>query len=243
MIELKNVSKYFPTKNGRKYVLRNVSFSFPERSNIGVLGLNGSGKSTLLRLIGGSDQPSEGSIEIRGSLSWPLGLAGGVQPSLTGKDNAQFVCRVYGDDEKVITEKMTYIKEFSELGEYFEMPVRTYSSGMRSRLKFAISMAFDFDIYLIDEITAVGDVRFRDKSRAALKAKSQRSNYIMVSHNINDLIKECDAVIVLKDGDIKLFDTVKEGIRYYRRYVKNDTVVDEQLVPKDGIDGDTTHKH
>lgn len=224
MIELNNVSKYFPTKRGRKYVLKNVNLAFPERSNIGVLGLNGSGKSTLLQLIGGIDHPSEGSIKVSGSLSWPLGLAGGVQGSLTGKDNAQFVCRVYGDNEEAIQDKMAFIKAFSELADYFDMPVNTYSSGMRSRLKFAISMAFDFDIYLIDEITAVGDARFRDKSRAALKQKSQKSNYIMVSHNINDLIKECDSVIVLNQGEIQLFDSVKEGIRYYRQFIKADKV-------------------
>lgn len=220
MIELNNVSKYFPTVSGRKYVLRDVNLAFPERMNIGVLGLNGSGKSTLLRLIGGIDHPSQGKIKVNGSLSWPLGLAGGVQASLTGKDNAQFVCRVYGDSEEVIREKMAFIKAFSELKDYFDMPVKTYSSGMRSRLKFAISMAFDFDIYLIDEITAVGDARFRDKSREALKQKSDTSNYIMVSHNINDLIRECDAVIVLNEGKIELFDTVKEGIRFYRQFIK-----------------------
>ena len=150
MIELQNVSKYFPTPHGRKYALRDVSLSLPEKANVGVLGLNGAGKSTLLGLIGGIDFPNEGKIKLEGSISWPLGLSGGVQGSLTGKENAVFVCRVYGDDASAIKEKLEYILAFSELGDYFDMPVKSYSSGMRSRLLFAISMAFDFDIYLIE---------------------------------------------------------------------------------------------
>lgn len=219
MIRLENVSKYYPTPKGRKYVFKNLNFAFPEKSNIGVLGLNGTGKSTLLRMIGGIDYPNEGRIDITGSISWPLGLVGGVQGSLSGRDNAKFVCRVYGDSDEVIREKLAFIHEFSELNDYFDMPVKTYSSGMRSRLQFAISMAFDFDIYLIDEITAVGDARFREKSRNALKEKRNTSNYIMVSHNANDLIKECDNLLVLRQGGVQLFDEVKEGMQYYKELI------------------------
>lgn len=216
MIRLENVTKYYPTRKGRKYIFRDLNFEFPEKSNIGVLGLNGAGKTTLLRMIGGIDYPNEGKIEISGSISWPLGLAGGTQGSLTGRENAQFVCRVYGDGAAIIREKMDFIQSFSELGDYFDMPVKTYSSGMRSRLLFAISMAFDFDIYLIDEITAVGDARFREKSRQALLEKRSRSNYIMVSHNVNELIKECDSLLVLGDGGVELFSDTASGLRYYR---------------------------
>jgi capsular polysaccharide transport system ATP-binding protein len=219
MIQLHNVSKYFTTPKGRKYVLRNININLPERANIGVLGLNGSGKSTLLRMIGGIDYPSAGSIEISGYISWPLGLGGGLQGGLTGKQNAQFVCRIYGDDKESIKEKLSFIELFSELGDYYEMPVKTYSSGMRSRLKFAISMAFDFDIYLFDEINAVGDAKFRAKSRAALKEKRDKANYIMVSHNANDLIKECDVLAILHEGSITLFEDIKYGIRHYRRNI------------------------
>lgn len=222
MIKLENVSKYYPTAKGRKYVFKNLSFSFPEKSNIGVLGLNGTGKSTLLRMIGGIDYPNGGKIEITGSISWPLGLAGGVQGSLTGRENARFVCRVYGDGEEAIAEKLAFIQEFSELGDYFDLPVKTYSSGMRSRLLFAVSMAFDFDIYLMDEITAVGDARFREKSQQALKEKRETSNYIMVSHNTNELIKDCDNLLVLGEGGegkVKLFDDVQAGIQHYRKEI------------------------
>ena len=218
MIRLNNVSKYYPTPKGRKYVFRALTLDFPEKKNIGVLGLNGSGKSTLLRMIGGIDYPSSGSIDITGSISWPLGLSGGVQASLTGRQNAMFVCRVYGNDKEVIKEKMHYIQTFSELGAYFDMPVKTYSSGMRSKLLFSMSMAFDFDIYLIDEITAVGDARFREKSQQALLERSERSNYIMVSHNMNELIRGCDTVLVLAD-DVHCFEDPKQGLSFYRGYV------------------------
>jgi capsular polysaccharide transport system ATP-binding protein len=221
MIRLNNVSKYFPTPGGRKYVLKSVSLDLPEFVNIGVLGLNGSGKSTLLRIIGGIDYPSSGSLEIKGSISWPMGLAGGVQESLTGKQNAQFVCRIYGDSEKAIREKLAFIKAFSELDDYFEMPVKTYSSGMRSRLKFAISMAFDFDIYLFDEINAVGDARFREKSMVALRERSGKSNYIMVSHNANELVKGCDVLVILHEGILEVYDDITKGINYYRQKIVN----------------------
>ena len=223
MIELQNVSKYFPTPHGRKYALRDISLSLPEKANVGVLGLNGAGKSTLLGLIGGIDFPNEGKIKLEGSISWPLGLSGGVQGSLTGKENAVFVCRVYGDDASAIKEKLEYILAFSELGDYFDMPVKSYSSGMRSRLLFAISMAFDFDIYLIDEITAVGDARFRAKSREALQQKRSHSNYIMVSHNVNELIKDSDVLLVLDQGQATLFDSVDEGLSYYQQLVKGNS--------------------
>ena len=220
MIRLENVSKYYPTSQGKKYVFKNLTFSFPEKRNIGVLGLNGTGKSTLLRMIGGIDYPNSGTIEIQGSISWPLGLGGGVQGSLSGRDNARFVCRVYGDSEEQIAEKLNFIQKFSELGDYFDLPVKTYSSGMKSRLQFAVSMAFDFDIYLMDEITAVGDAKFKEKSQNALKAKREFSNYIMVSHNANELIQECDSLIVLDKNSVKLFDDVKDGMQYYKELIQ-----------------------
>lgn len=219
MIRLTDVSKYFTTPNGRKYVLRNINMNFPEKVNIGVLGLNGSGKSTLLRMIGGIDFPSSGSINIDGKISWPLGLAGGLQGGLTGEQNAKFVCRIYGDDSSVVSDKLKYIQSLSELNDYFSMPVKTYSSGMKSRLKFAISMAFDFDTYLFDEINAVGDARFRAKSRAILNEKRNVANYIMVSHNANDLIRDCDVVAVLNHGHIEVFENVRRGIRIYRKSI------------------------
>lgn len=220
VIRLDNVTKYYATAQRRKYVFKNLSFELPEKTNIGVLGLNGSGKTTLLRMIGGIDYPNEGSIDITGSISWPLGLSGGTQNSLSGRENASFVCRVYGQNAEAIEEKLAFILDFSELGDYFDLPVKTYSSGMRSKLMFAMSMAFDFDIYLIDEITAVGDARFRAKSQQALLDKRKQSNYIMVSHNVNDLIKDSDSLLVLGRGDVQLFSDTAQGLAYYKEIVQ-----------------------
>lgn len=220
MMELNDVTKYYLTRNGKKYVFKNLNFSLPEKCNVGVLGLNGSGKSTLIRMIAGLDYPNHGKINLTGSFSWPLGLSGGTQGSMTGRENAEFVCRVFGSDTKTIKEKLAFILDFSELGDYFELPVKSYSSGMRSRLLFGISMAFDFDVYLIDEITAVGDIKFREKSRQALRDKRDRSNYIMVSHNINDLIRDCDKLLVLDQGKAKLFSDKDAGLHYYKEIVR-----------------------
>lgn len=215
------MSKYFPTAKGRKYVFRDVNIEFPDKVNIGVLGLNGTGKSTLINMLSGCDQPNKGTIKIDGSVSWPLGLSGGgIVPKITARENAEFVCRVFSTDRDEIKDKINFIKEFSEIGDYFELPVRTFSSGMKSKLTFAMSMAFDFDIYLIDELTAVGDARFKAKSKQALEEKRDQSNYIMVSHNVNDLIKECDRVIVLDKGKIDFFEDVDSGLEHYLKHIK-----------------------
>lgn len=220
MIEFMNVSKYYPTPKGRKYVFRDLNIKLPEKSNIGVLGLNGSGKSTLLRMIAGTDYPNKGIVNVSGSISFPIGLSGGTQGSMTGRENAVFVSMVYGDEPKLTEEKLRYIAEFAEIGDYFDMPVKSYSNGMRSRLLFGISMAFDFDVYLMDEITAVGDVQFKKKSQQALREKSKKSNYIMVSHNTNDFIRECDNLIVLNKGLVKLFTDKDEGLQFYKDIVE-----------------------
>lgn len=220
MISINNLTKYYPTNQGKKIIFKDLSVVFPDKKNIGIIGLNGSGKSTLLRMIAGIDYPNEGHISSSKIISWPLGLSGGTQGSLSGRDNAKFVCRIFGDCNSIVSEKLRYIKNFSELGDYFEMPVKTYSSGMRSRLIFAISMAFDFDLYLIDELTAVGDEKFKKKSRQELNKKRKTSNYIMVSHNANELIKESDVLAVVHDQDLRIFDNPNEGLRFYRSFVK-----------------------
>ena len=163
MIRLQNVTKYFETKGDRKYILKDVTLTIPSRTNLGILGLNGTGKSTLLRMLGGIDFPNRGRIESDMNFSWPLALGSGFQGSLTGKENAQFVCRIYDLSEAEIKQTMDFILEFTELGDYFHMPVKTYSSGMKSRLNFATSLAFDFDCYLIDEVLSVGDPKFRKR--------------------------------------------------------------------------------
>ena len=202
------------------HVLKGVSVEVNHGETLFLCGASGAGKTTLLRMIGGIDYPNEGAIDITGSISWPLGLSGGTQNSLSGRENASFVCRVYGQNAEAIEEKLAFILDFSELGDYFDLPVKTYSSGMRSKLMFAMSMAFDFDIYLIDEITAVGDARFRAKSQQALLDKRKKSNYIMVSHNVNDLIKDSDSLLVLGRGDVQLFSDTAQGLAYYKEIVQ-----------------------
>lgn len=214
MIEFNNVTKYFPTPKGRHYILKDVNLTLPGDKNIGVFGANGSGKSTLMNLLAGVDQPNRGSIRIQGNVSWPLGLSG-YQGSMTGRENAEFICRVYGNGQQEVKEKLAFIKAFSEIGDFFEMPLKTYSSGMKSKFSFAVSMAFDFDYYLIDELTSVGDKRFKEKCQQVFDDKKNRANFLFVSHNLNELKRQCDMGIYIKDGKIHVHNSIDEAIAAY----------------------------
>lgn len=212
MIELRNVTKSYKTKAGRHMVLDNVSLSFPADQNVGILGRNGAGKSTLLRLIAGIEMPDEGTILRAGHISWPLGFAGGFNGSLSGEENARFVARIYGED---IDRVVDYAEDFAELGKYFFMPVRTYSSGMRARLAFGLSMAIDFNVYLIDEVTAVGDKRFKNKCKKAFSDRSATSTLIMVSHDMRTIREYCNTCMLLQDGDLLLYDDIDQATAAY----------------------------
>ena len=215
MIVLQNVQKRFTFLNGDvKWALRDVTLTIPRNARIGLVGRNGAGKSTLLRLIGGIDEPTRGTITRYGRISWPLGLVGGLQGSLTGRQNAKFVCRIHGYDDNM-AEHLRFIQEFSELGAAFDHPIRTYSSGMQARLKFALSMIFDFDVYLVDELTAVGDAAFVQKSRAAFKEIAARSGLIMASHSDNTLRQHCEHGIWLHDGHAFWFDKIDDALKEY----------------------------
>lgn len=216
MIQLENVSKYYGTPSGRHFVLDDVSFTIPEKSHVGVLGPNGAGKSTLMRLFAGVDVPNKGKIIRTGSISWPMGLANSMQGSLTGKENAKFACRIQGIPGKEIDPTIAGIRQFASLGDYFDMPVRTYSSGMRARLNFSIAMAFVFDCYIIDELTAVGDKNFRDKSARVFKEKRNSASFIKVSHNLMELKEECDMGLVLDKGKVTLYDSIDEALDVYK---------------------------
>jgi capsular polysaccharide transport system ATP-binding protein len=216
MIRMENATKYFEVKEGRKYILNDVSLTIPGNINVGILGRNGAGKSTLLRMLGGIDFPTSGRIETDIDFSWPLGLAGGFQGSLTGKENAQFVCRVYSRTEDQLKAALDFILAFSELGDYFDMPVKTYSSGMKARLGFAMSLAFDFDYYLIDETLSVGDAKFKDKCKKALTDLKKKRNILLVSHSMPILKEMCDSGIVLSDGRLDYFDDIKDAIACYQ---------------------------
>ena len=220
MIRLDNVTKFFKTKKGKKYILKNVSMTIPEGVNVGILGINGAGKSTFLRILGGIDFPNSGKVISNKTFSWPMGLAGGFQGSMTGRQNVKFVARIFGRDNKEIKEIIEFVKDFSELGDYFDMPIKTYSSGMKSRLNFGLSLAFDFDYILIDETLSVGDSRFKKKSKEALMKKIEKSNVLMVSHSMNDLKNICDVGIVLDNGNIKYFDDINDAIKIYQELNK-----------------------
>lgn len=215
MITLENVTKYYPTPQGRKYVLRDVSLQIPKGKNIAILGVNGSGKSTLLRLLGGIDSPSSGKIKIDMDISWPMGLAGGLQGSMTGRDNAKFVCRIFGDDSKMLKARVKAIESFADLGPYFDMPVKTYSSGMSSKIKLAISLSFEFDCYLFDELGSVGDALFRKKTSSVISSRSNQANFIIVSHNVNELIEDCSMALVLHEAKLHSFHSVLDGVDFY----------------------------
>jgi capsular polysaccharide transport system ATP-binding protein len=216
VIELQHLTKSYPTPHGRRYVFRDLSFTFPEGANVGLIGPNGAGKSTLMRLIGGIDAPDSGRVLSRARISWPVGLSGGFQGSLTGRDNVQFVCRLYGASGEAMREKVRYVQDFAEIGEYFDLPVKAYSSGMRSRLAFGLSMAFDFDYYLIDEVMAVGDAQFQRKCKDVFRSKLERSRLILVSHNMKDIEQYCNAVVLVREGQATLYTDVREGIDAYQ---------------------------
>lgn len=212
MIELSQVTKAYRMRHGVNVVLNNVNFRFERGSNVGILGKNGSGKSTLLRILSGAEQPDAGSVVRRGRVSWPIGFSGGFSPSLTGNENARFVARLYGADVHTVC---GFAYEFSELGDYFDMPVRTYSSGMRARLAFALSMAVDFDVYLVDEVTAVGDSTFQKKCRRAFQDRRGHSSVIIVSHDLKTIKSYADHCLVLRRGSLVAFDHVAEAARFY----------------------------
>jgi len=209
ILELKDVVKGYHTHGVYRPVLKGIDIAFPRGKSVGILGRNGAGKSTLLRLIAGSEDPDSGEVRLHGRVSWPLGFTGGFNGSLSGEENCRFVARVYGQDLDYVT---AFALDFSELGDYFYAPVRTYSSGMRARLAFGLSMAIEFDAYLVDEVTAVGDAPFRKKCRRAFRERRKRASLIMVSHNIKTLTKNCDHCAVLKGGYLTLYDTVMEAV-------------------------------
>ncbi|NLA52097.1 MAG: ABC transporter ATP-binding protein [Alcaligenaceae bacterium] len=215
MIELRNITKSYKTPQGRVFIFRDLSFTIPDDKSVALIGRNGAGKSTLLRLIGGLDTPDKGTIITPNSISWPVGLSGGFQGSLTGKENVKFVARVYGAEGEKLKEVVNYVRDFAEIGEYFDRPVNTYSSGMRSRVAFGLSLAFDFDYYLIDEAMSVGDAHFKRKATKAFKDRISTSKVIMVTHGMEQVRNMCDYVLLLDKGQVTAYEDVEEGIEMY----------------------------
>jgi capsular polysaccharide transport system ATP-binding protein len=217
MLELRNLTKWYPSAHGRKYVFRDLNLTLPEGANVALIGRNGAGKSTLVNLLGGIDSPNAGAVLTDRRVSWPVGLRGGLQGTLTARENVQFVCRVYGATGRAMRDKLDFIEDFAELGDYFNLPVRSYSAGMRSRLTFGMSMAFDFDIYLIDEVMAVGDAVFKRKSHAVMSERLRNANLILVSHSMAPVRAYCNRVVLLERGKVAVFDDIEAGIAAYQQ--------------------------
>ena len=215
MIKIENLTKSYRTPVGRHYVFKDLNIEIPSGKSVAFIGRNGAGKSTLLRMIGGIDRPDSGKIITNKTISWPVGLAGGFQGSLTGRENVKFVARLYAKQEE-LKEKIEFVEEFAELGKYFDMPIKTYSSGMRSRLGFGLSMAFKFDYYIVDEVTAVGDARFKEKCAQLFKERHKESSFLMVSHSLNSLKEFCDVAIYISDRKyVSYFDCLDTAISSY----------------------------
>jgi capsular polysaccharide transport system ATP-binding protein len=213
VISIENLSKAYPTRRGPHVVLDKVNLRVNRGQKIGIMGRNGAGKSTMIRLIGGAEQPSSGRIRRSMSVSWPLAFGGAFQPNLTGFDNLRFICRIYGVDYATV---LPFVEDFTELGVFLREPVDHYSTGMRARLAFALSLAIEFDCFLIDEVISVGDPRFHEKCRVELFEKRRDRAFILVSHDFGSIKEHCDSASVLVDGKLQSFESVDEANAWYQ---------------------------
>ncbi|MEP2529988.1 ABC transporter ATP-binding protein [Shimia sp.] len=213
MIRFENLTKGFWVQNEYKVVIDNLSVELPSGKSLALLGRNGAGKSTLLQMIAGTLDPDVGRISSDGSISWPVGFAGSFHRELTGAQNVRFIARIYGVD---VEELIAFVEDFAEIGGHFHEPVRSYSSGMQSRLAFGTSMGIYFDTYLVDEVTAVGDAVFRRKSKAVFRQRMEKSDAILVSHEMGQVRQFCDAGLVLEHGRLTYFDDLDEAIALHQ---------------------------
>jgi capsular polysaccharide transport system ATP-binding protein len=214
MIRMDRINKSYPTRSGPVRVLRDVNLTVRPGERVGILGRNGAGKSTLIRLMSGAEQPTAGRVHRGMSVSWPLAFGGAFQGSLTGYDNLRFICRIYGVDPE---DKIAFVEDFSELGLYLREPVKSYSSGMRARLAFAISMVIEFDCFLIDEIIAVGDARFHAKCNHELFDRRGDRAMIIVSHDSSYIREHCTRAAVLVAGELHHAASLDEAFALYHQ--------------------------
>lgn len=217
MIHLENLTKSFWLKGERKIVIDDLNLTLPTGRSLALLGRNGAGKSTLLQIIAGTMRPDHGRVRSDGSISWQVGLGGAFHGQLTGAENVRFVARIYGVDTE---ELVNFVGDFAELGKFYHMPLRSYSSGMRARLTFGASMGIRFDTYLVDEVTAVGDAKFREKSRAVFAERMRQSGAIMVNHSMPQLRQYCESGLVLEQGKVFFFEDLDEAIALHEKLMK-----------------------
>ncbi|MEH6523986.1 ABC transporter ATP-binding protein [Sulfitobacter sp.] len=210
MIRFENLTKSYQVRGTKKIVINNLNTELPTGKSLALLGLNGAGKSTLMQLIAGTLRADSGRVVSDGSISWPVGFGGSFHPELTGAQNVRFIARIYGVDTD---ELIAFVEDFAELGKHFNMPVRSYSAGMRSRLTFGASFGIQFDTYLVDEVTAVGDAAFRRKSHALFKDRMKTSSAILVTHEMGQVRSFCDSGILLHAGDLTYFEDIDEAIQ------------------------------
>jgi capsular polysaccharide transport system ATP-binding protein len=216
MIRADKIYKYFETQSGWAPIIENLNLTVEKGCRIGILGRNGAGKSTLIKILGGITLPDSGTIERHMSLSWPLAFSGGFQGSLTGLDNLKFICRIYDTD---IDNVRPFVEDFAELGKYFLEPVKTYSAGMKARLAFALSMAVDFDCYLIDEALSVGDDRFSARCHEELLVKRADKAMVLVSHSAETIKRICHKASVLHNKTLHHFDNVEDAYHFYQETI------------------------
>lgn len=212
MINLELVSKVYKTGKGPVKVLSDVNLTVERGERIAIIGGNGAGKSTLIRIISGIEQPTSGEVSTTMNISWPLAFSGAFQGTLTGADNVRFICRVYGRDWR---DALEYVQDFAQLGRYIDEPLKSYSSGMRARLAFAISMLIEFDCYLLDEVFAVGDARFQQRCNDELFGKRADRSFIMVSHDARFLFDHCNRGAVIKKGQLLHFPSLQEAQEFH----------------------------
>ena len=213
MIRAERLCKTYPGRHGRHVVLDEINIEVPRGTRLALLGRNGSGKSTLIRLLGKVELPDSGSVVHEMSVSWPLGFSGSFQGSLSGLDNVRFIARIYRSDYERLR---AFVDDFAELGDFLYQPVKTYSSGMRARLAFALSIAIDFDCYLIDEVIMVGDQRFHARCREALFDRRAGRALVLASHDAHFVRENCDAALVLNKGHARFYGDLDEALSVYQ---------------------------
>ena len=214
MIQLERLHKYYRIDRLKKVVLRDVNFNFQAGRSYGILGINGAGKSTLMRLLAGAELPNRGRVRKSVRVSWPLGFAGGLHPGMTGRENIKFVARVYGENVRRVVD---FVEDFAEIGPYIDAPVRTYSSGMGARMAYGLSMAINFECYLIDETMAVGDARFAARCKSEFDKRKAVSDIVMISHNTIAMQEYCQHGLVLANAELQYFPNVDDAIETYRK--------------------------
>jgi len=217
MIRVEDLCKTYVLHGKRKVVADHINLTIPDRTGFAILGRNGAGKSTLLKLIAGTMRPDSGRVISTGTMSWPVGFSGSFHGDLTGVQNTRFIARVYGVDTE---ELCRFVEDFAELGDHFNLPVRSYSSGMRSRLAFGVSMGVQFDTYLVDEVMAAGDASFRKRSEELFRERVKNSSLVMVTHNFGEIRRLCTKAAVLEGGRLEHFDDVEEAILYHEALMK-----------------------